>query len=144
MALTLMLLVWGAGRVTGLVLGAPDAGASGQAPVADASAEGGEGAADLGRADSGPRLRNDLFKVPEQRRAEQKQEPKTNPVELLNLIELQGVMGGDHPRAMIQYKRTKETVTVSVGDDLGEFKVTDIRVRSVVLKWRDELFELSL
>ena len=45
---------------------------------------------------------------------------------------------------MVQYKRTQEAVTVSVGDDLGEFQVVEIRERSVVLKWRDELFELSL
>ena len=31
-----------------------------------------------------------------------------------------------------------------VGDDLGEFKVMEIRSGSVVLKWRNELFELSL
>ena len=90
------------------------------------------------------KLRNDLFDVPKPTRKQKPKEPKTNPVELLRLIELQGVLGGDNPRAMVLYKRTKETVTVSVGDDLGDFEVVEIRERSVVLKWRDELFELSL
>jgi hypothetical protein len=45
---------------------------------------------------------------------------------------------------MVRYKRTGESVVVSVGDDLGEFKVAEIRKRSVVLSWRNELFELSL
>ena len=97
-------------------------------------------------ATSGPnvKLRNDLFDVPKPTRKAKPKEPKTNPVELLRLIELQGVLGGKNPRAMVLYKRTKETVTVSVGDDLGDFEVVEIRERSVVLKWRNELFELSL
>jgi hypothetical protein len=92
----------------------------------------------------GPALRSDLFDAPAPRKAAAKVEPKTNPVELLALIELQGVLGGDAPRAMVRYKRTGEAVIVSAGDDLGEFKVAEIRKRSVVLSWRNELFELSL
>ena len=90
------------------------------------------------------KLRDDLFEVPKQVKKPRAKDPKTNPVELLRLVELQGVLGGSNPRAMVLYKRTKETVTVSVGDDLGEFEVVEIRERSVVLKWRNELFELSL
>ena len=90
------------------------------------------------------RLRNDLFKVPVVKKKVDRKEPKTNPVELLRRIELQGIMGGSNPRAIVQYRHNKETITVSAGDDLGEFKVVEIRERSVILKWRDELFELSL
>lgn len=90
------------------------------------------------------RLRNDLFKIPKTKKENTRKTPKTNPVELLGLIELQGVLGGKTPKAIILYKRTQKTSTVSVGDDLGEFMVVEIRDRSVILKWRDELFELSL
>lgn len=90
------------------------------------------------------RLRNDLFKVAKPKVDNRKKEPKTNPAELLRLLELQGVLGGDNPRAIVFYKRTKETITVSEGDGLGEFEVMEIRERSVILKWREELFELSL
>ena len=90
------------------------------------------------------RLRNDLFMVTAVKKKVVRKEPKTNPVELLKRIELQGVMGGSSPKAIVQYRHNKKTVTVSAGDDLGEFKVMEIRERSVILKWRDELFELSL
>lgn len=90
------------------------------------------------------KLRNDLFKILKPEKEKEKKAPQTNPVELLALIELQGVLGGRSPRAIVLYKRTKKTSTVSVGDDLGEFKVVEIRDRSVILKWREELFELSL
>lgn len=89
-------------------------------------------------------LQNNLFRIPQAPKKPTTRKPKTNPVELLGLIELQGVLGGSNPRAIILYKRSKKTVTVSVGDDLGEFKVMEIRERGVILKWRDELFELSL
>ena len=89
-------------------------------------------------------LRNDLFNVPAAKKKVVRKTPKTNPAELLARIELQGIMGGSMPRAIVMYKHNRETITVSAGEDLGEFKVMEIRERSVVLKWRDELFELSL
>jgi len=45
--------------------------------------------------------------------------------------------------AIIMYKKNGEYSTVSVGDDLGEFKVQEIGAGSVVLKWREDLFELK-
>ena len=96
------------------------------------------------RSGAAPRLRDDLFRIPVVERPVVRQEPKINPVQLLRQIELQGVIGGNNPRAMVLYKSTNETVTVSAGDDLGEFQVVEIKERSVVLKWRDEMFELSL
>jgi hypothetical protein len=145
MILSAALVVWSADRIIDLTLAMPDAEQA--APpettaLADAITE--SGATDAGRSDTGPGLRPDLFMAPRPPKPKAPPAPKTNPVELLALIELQGVLGGSRPRAMIQYKRTRETVTVSVGDDLGEFQVVEIRERSVVLKWRDELFELSL
>ncbi len=104
----------------------------------------GENASCADQSTQGGRLRSDLFKIPKPKNENVKKAPKTNPVELLGLIELQGVLGGKTPRAIIMYKRTQKTSTVSVGDDLGEFMVVEIRDRSVILKWRDELFELSL
>ena len=111
-----------------------------------ADAEGADGSGDLEGAGQQARekLRDDLFKIPKAQQETKPREPRTNPVELLRLIQLQGVLGGANPKAMVLYKQTKETVTVSVGDDLGEFQVVEIRERSVVLKWRNELFEISL
>jgi len=71
------------------------------------------------------------------------QAPKTNPAALLQLIELKGITGGVSRSAIIMYKKNGEYSTVSVGDDLGEFKVQEIGAGSVVLKWREDLFELK-
>lgn len=90
------------------------------------------------------RLRDDLFRAPQPKKTETRKQPQVNPAKLLEQIELQGVIGGARPRAMVMYKNSNETVTISAGDDLGEFQVIEIREGSVVLKWRDELFELSL
>lgn len=89
-------------------------------------------------------LRDDLFRAPQPKKTETRRQPRVNPVKLLEQIELQGVIGGARPRAMVMYKNSNETVTISAGDDLGEFQVMEIKEGSVVLKWRDELFELSL
>jgi hypothetical protein len=145
MLLTVAVIAWSLGRVAFLL--ADDHGTTAPADaaahtLADAGPDALRIAADGSPAREG--LRHDLFKLPRARKPAPPPEPKTNPVELLALIELQGVLGGARPRAMIQYKRTQEAVTVSVGDDLGEFEVVEIGERSVVLKWRNELFELSL
>lgn len=70
--------------------------------------------------------------------------PKTNPTALLELITLKGLVGGTTPRAIVYHKRTKETYTVTVGENIGEFTVEAITARSVVLKWQEESFELTL
>lgn len=88
--------------------------------------------------------RLDLFGVTRPQNRAAPKGPKTNPVELLQLLELQGVLGGKNPKAIIVYKKTNDSHTLSVGDDLGEFKVKEIKDRSVILQWREELFELSL
>jgi hypothetical protein len=145
MVLSVWLVVWGVVSLAELAF-------SGYGDRADslglikADAEGGDGQAELADGAGQPRdrLRSDLFLVPRTQEAAKPKAPKTNPVELLRLIQLQGVLGGSNPKAMVLYKQTRETVTVSVGDDLGEFEVVEIRERSVILKWRDELFEISL
>jgi hypothetical protein len=140
-----VVLVWCAvaavTRVTAGDAGAPDGAVA--APETAVAAAAGEGGGARSAAARGG-LRDDLFRAPQAKRKAEPTKPRTNPVELLELIELQGVLLRSNPRAMVTYKRTGESVTVSVGDDLGEFKVMEIRERSVVLKWRDELFELSL
>ena len=145
MVLTVMVVVWGFGGALTLLTTGPGEGLDRVGLTSEGTDDGSDGQAQVaGRTQTSERLQNDLFKVPKPRRSNKKKEPKTNPVELLRLIELQGVLGGANPRAMVMYKRTKESVTVSVGDDLGEFEVMEIRERSVILKWREELFELSL
>jgi hypothetical protein len=145
MLLTTVLLVWTLGRVVSLAQADSQGGVLAQPAVAAAEADpSGAGTVAAEGRTAGGQLRSDLFKVPRRPKPGPPPEPKTNPLELLELIELQGVLGGANPKAMIQYKRTRESVTVSVGDDLGEFKVMEIRSGSVVLKWRNELFELSL
>ncbi len=145
MGLTVLVLIWGLGGIFDLVVSGPGEGLNKQGLVIEGAESGSDGDTKVaGRTQARERLRNDLFKVMKPKKNNTKKEPKTNPVELLRLLELQGVLGGERPRAIIFYKRTKKTITVSVGDDLGEFEVTEIRERSVILKWRDELFELSL
>lgn len=144
LVLTALLALWALDGVLGLALSGPGSRLGALGLVRDDGGGDSSGAPAGNVAGSGPGLRDDLFAVPRTRQQEKPKAPKTNPVELLRLIQLQGVLGGAHPKAMVLYKQTRETVTVSVGDDLGEFQVVEIRERSVVLKWRDELFEISL
>ena len=145
MVLTVLVLVWGLGGTLDLIVAGPGQGMGNQGPLIEGMENRSESETKVsGGTHAKERMRNDLFKVGKPKKDNKKKVPKTNPVELLRLLELQGVMGGDNPRAIVFYKRTKETVTVSVGDGLGEFEVTEIRERSVILKWREELFELSL
>jgi|GEM_PF-4250736 len=145
LAVTLGVLIWAGGGIWGAVEAGLDVG-----PALDSLAldkpetDNGDGDRVEGRRRLGAGLRSDLFKVPTREKAKPGKGPTIGPAELLKLIELQGVMGGSNPRAMVLYKATNETVTVSVGDDLGEFEVMQIRDRSVVLKWRNEEFILSL
>lgn len=145
MVFTVLILVWGLGGIFDLIVADPGPGAAHQGPVIEGVENRSEDDTKVsGGIHTKERMRSDLFKVAKPKKDIKTREPRTNPAELLRLLELQGVMGGDTPRAIVFYKRTKETVTVSVGDDLGEFEVTEIRERSVILKWREELFELSL
>lgn len=144
LAVTVLLAFWAGDGLIDLALSGSAGRIESLGLVGDGGAEGSGEDSSAGLTGQGQGLRQDLFAVPRSRQQEQPRAPKTNPVELLRLIQLQGVLGGAHPRAMVLYKQTKETVTVSVGDDLGEFQVVEIRERSVVLKWRDELFEISL
>jgi len=145
MLLSVAVLAWSLGCVAGQLLTKPTVDPAGPSATGGDAMDGvSAGETTTGQSAASDRLRTDLFKIPRASKPAPPPEPKTNPVELLALIELQGVLGGARPRAMIQYKRTGEAVTVSVGDDLGEFQVLEIRERSVVLKWREELFELSL
>ena len=145
MVITVLVLIWGLGGIFDLIVAGPGSGTRNQGAMIEGVENRSEGETKVsGGIHAKERLRNDLFKVAKPKKDNKKKAPKTNPVELLRLLELQGVMGGDSPRAIVFYKRTKETVTVSVGDGLGEFEVTEIRERSVILKWREELFELSL
>ncbi len=145
MALTVVVMVWGLGGLLDLVVAELGA-VPGTALLTggDAGLATGSESEFAGKTASGTRLPNDLFKIPQAKKRPTKKAPRTNPAELLGLIELQGLLGGTNPRAIVLYKRSKKTVTVTVGDDLGEFKVMEIRERGVILKWRDELFELSL
>lgn len=145
MGVTVLILVRGLGGLFDLVVPLFSDGTSRYGMVMeDVETEPDGGAKVAGPARPRERLRSDLFKVSTPKKENARKVPKTNPVELLRLLQFQGVLGGERPRAIVYYKRTKQTVTISVGDDLGEFKVMEIRERSVVLKWRDELFELSL
>ena len=145
MVVTVLILLRGLGGLFDLVVPVLGEGTGRyDAVMQDVQSEPDSGAQVTGPAQTRERLRSDLFKVPTPRKQDTKKAPKTNPIELLRLLQFQGVLGGENPRAIVYYKRTKQTVTISVGDDLGEFKVMEIRERSVILKWRDELFELSL
>ncbi len=145
MGLSVLVLIWGLSGIFDLVVSDPGEGLNKQGLVIEGAESGTDGDTKVAAGTkTREQLRNDLFKVLKPKKNNKKKEPRTNPVELLRLLELQGVLGGNSPRAIVFYKRTKKTATVSVGDDLGEFEVMEIREKSVILKWRDELFELSL
>ncbi len=145
MGLSVLVLIWGLSGIFDLVVSDPGEGLNKQGLVIEGAESGTDGDTKVAAGTkTREQLRNDLFKVLKPKKNNKKKEPKTNPVELLRLLELQGVLGGENPRAIVFYKRTKKTATVSVGDDLGEFEVMEIREKSVILKWREELFELSL
>ncbi len=145
MVLTVLVLVWGLDGIIGMTVGGPGTRLGNEIGLTEGMENRSESETKVsGGTHAKEGMRGDLFKVAKPKKDNKKKVPKTNPVELLRLLELQGVLGGDSPRAIVFYKRTKETVTVSVGDGLGEFEVTEIRERSVILKWREELFELSL
>jgi hypothetical protein len=145
MMVTMVVLIWALVGIMKQISPGMGVGANKSGLTLDGTVVGSAGEKlNNGNALTGERLRNDLFKIPKPKKDNSVKTPKTNPVELLALIELQGVLGGKNPRAIVLYKRPQKTSTVSVGDDLGEFKVVEIRDRSVVLKWREELFELSL
>lgn len=91
--------------------------------------------------DLAPLTRSTLFRSPVVR-----PQPKPSAVvpDLANELQLNGVIGGDNPQAIIFHKRTQQIHSVRVGQRFGEFEVVEIRPMRVVLKWRDETFELSI
>ena len=71
-------------------------------------------------------------------------EPNVIVPDLANELQLQGVIGGDSPQAIILHKRTQQTHSVRVGQKFGEFTVVEIHSMRVILQWRDETIEISI
>lgn len=91
--------------------------------------------------DLAPLANAGMFRAPAVRRA-----PRQSAIvpDLGNELQLNGVVGGDDPRAIIYHKRTQQVHSVRVGQQFGEFEVIEIHPMKVILKWRDETIELSM
>ncbi|MFQ5599762.1 MAG: hypothetical protein ACE5G2_04320 [Candidatus Krumholzibacteriia bacterium] len=64
--------------------------------------------------------------------------------ELCRNLVLQGVLGGDEPRAIIVNQQTQQSHNVGVGQFIGEIEIRAIDARSVTLGWKNETIELFL
>jgi len=64
--------------------------------------------------------------------------------QLLQGLNLIGIMSGDNPRAIIEDKKENQTYFVYRGDYLGEIKVVDIEVKKVTMEYQGETASLFL
>lgn len=79
--------------------------------------------------------------------AEAKEKPKTASGPALDAIKnysLLGVIGGANPQAIIEDKKTKQTIYLQKGQSLGEFKVKDVQDGKIILESGEETAELSI
>jgi hypothetical protein len=64
--------------------------------------------------------------------------------ELSRKLTLQGILGGDSPRAIILNGSTRQVLYLAQGEYVGEIQVVEIRKNSVLLSWKEETLELIL
>ena len=113
-------------------------------PALSASVEEAPTSQEVGQADESAKLRADLMRQRPQRRADRSRETATVAPEVAKQLQLQGIVGSDPPRAILLELQSHQTHTVSVGQRVGAFEVVEIADSKIILKWRDELFELGL
>lgn len=63
---------------------------------------------------------------------------------LVKDMNLMGIVSGENPQAVIEDKKTQKTYYLNKGQALGEFKIEDIQEGRVILKYKEERFELYL
>lgn len=79
--------------------------------------------------------------------AEAKEKPKTAPGAALDSLKnysLMGVISGENPQAIVEDKKTKQTLYLQKGQSLGEFKVKDVQDGKITLESGAETAELSI
>ncbi len=79
--------------------------------------------------------------------AEAKEKPKTASAPSLDAIKnysLMGVISGENPQAIIEDKKTKQTIYLQKGQSIGELKVTDVQDGKIILESGGETAELSI
>lgn len=78
---------------------------------------------------------------------ETKEKSKTAAAASLDAIKdysLLGVISGENPQAIIEDKKTKQTLYLQKGQSLGEFKISDIQDGKIILESGGQAAELSI
>lgn len=80
--------------------------------------------------------------------AESKEKSKAAPnaasLDAIKNYSLLGVIGGENPQAIIEDKKTKQTIYLQKGQSLGELKVRDLQDGKIILESGGETAELSI
>ena len=64
--------------------------------------------------------------------------------ESLNDINLQGIISGENPQAIIVDKKTQKTYYVTQGQFIGEFRIVDIQEGKIIISYKGQKFEIYL
>ena len=80
--------------------------------------------------------------------AETKEKSKAAPaaasLDAIKNYSLLGVISGENPQAILEDKKTKQTLYLQKGQSLGEFKVKDVQDGKIILESGGETAELSI
>lgn len=85
-----------------------------------------------------------LFGAAGKSRARPTSEHNVTLAELSKGLQLQAIIGGNNPRAVIFNSETNQTHQVSAGQFIGDIEVRGIGTTTVELGWKDETIQLSL
>lgn len=85
-----------------------------------------------------------LFEAQRQPRARAASERNVTLTELSKGLQLQAIIGGDKPRAVIFNSATNQSQQVTAGQFIGEIEVKSIGTTTVELGWKGESIELSM
>lgn len=80
--------------------------------------------------------------------AESKEKSKAAPnaasLDAIKNYSLLGVISGENPQAIIEDKKTKQTIYLQKGQSIGELKVTDVQDGKIILESGGQTAELSI
>jgi hypothetical protein len=86
----------------------------------------------------------ELFRQPRAPERPRTQRANVTLSELSRALTLQGVLGGESPRAIILNGATRQVLYLATGEFVGEIRIAEIRENSVLLEWKDQTLELIL
>ena len=64
--------------------------------------------------------------------------------DLLKDIALIGIISGENPQAIIEDKKTQETIYATKGQMIGEIRIEDIQEGKIIVNYKNERYELYL